>query len=444
MTEAVALPDRWTSTPLRYHPEQSRLWNSPARFCVIEAGRRSGKTELAKRKGVKLWTYSPVETGLEDYFVGFFAPTRPQVKDVYWAHVKAMVPNECVRRIYETDLTIKHVAGPELSCVGMDKPQRAEGRPIDWAGIDEFANMKPDAWPIHLRPALDTPGRPGQAWIYGVPRPSVVFAELAERAQNDTTGAWDYFTWPSADILTPQQIEDARRDLDERSFEQEYNAKRVPFSGRAYYAFDRSVHAAEPLPYDPQAPLVLCFDFNVDPGAAVICQEITHARHGRVTAVIGEVHIKRDSNTPRVCQKIVQDWGGHRGEVYYYGDPTGGNRGTAKLAGNDWDLVYGALRTPFSGRLFDRVDRRLKDERLRVNAVNARLLNALGEVRLLVDPARAPTLVRDFENVVVTPGSAGALDKTTDKQLTHWADALGYYVEAAFPLHEHRFGVEPI
>lgn len=438
----ASLSDLWA--PFRFHPEQYRLWTSTARFNVIEAGRRSGKTALAKRKGVEEWTFSPVEYGLSDYFVGFFAPTRQQVKDVYWEHVKAMVPSDCVARVYETDLTIRHVAGPELSCVGMDKPQRAEGRPIDWAGIDEFANMKPEAWPIHLRPALDTPERPGRAWIYGVPRPSVLFAELAERARTDTSGEWAYFTWPSADILTPEQIASAKRDLDEREFEQEYNARRVPFAGRAYYAFDREIHACEPLPYDPTAPLVLCFDFNVDPGAAVICQEFNHPRHGRITGVIGEVNIRRDSNTPRVCQRILKDWGEHRGEVHYYGDPTGGNRGTAKLAGNDWDLVYGALRTPFSGRLHDYVDRKLKDPRLRINSINARLLNAAGEVRLMVDPNRAPTVVRDFENVVVVPGSDGALDKTTDKQLTHWTDALGYYIETAFPLHEHRFGVEPI
>ena len=35
---------------LRHHPEQTRLWNEGKRFAVVPAGRRSGKTEIAKRK----------------------------------------------------------------------------------------------------------------------------------------------------------------------------------------------------------------------------------------------------------------------------------------------------------------------------------------------------------------------------------------------------------
>jgi hypothetical protein len=45
--QPVALTPRWT--PLQYIPEQAELWNSTARFRVVPAGRRSGKTELAKR-----------------------------------------------------------------------------------------------------------------------------------------------------------------------------------------------------------------------------------------------------------------------------------------------------------------------------------------------------------------------------------------------------------
>jgi hypothetical protein len=42
------LPARWQ--PLRPHVVQSQLWHSTARFRVVPAGRRSGKTELAKRR----------------------------------------------------------------------------------------------------------------------------------------------------------------------------------------------------------------------------------------------------------------------------------------------------------------------------------------------------------------------------------------------------------
>jgi hypothetical protein len=437
----AALSDRWYA--LRYHTEQARLKASRARFNVVEAGRRSGKTELAKRDAVERWLYSPVETGLADYFCGFFAPTRDQVRHIYWEDAKAMCPPEFVAKIRETDLEIHHVAGPVLACVGMDKPARAEGRPIDHAKIDEFANMKPGVWDRHLRPALSTPGRLGGAWIYGVPRPSAQFQRLAEIAQQDTTGEWDYFHWPASEILPAEEIEAAKRETDELMFEQEYGAKRVPFSGRAYYAFDRAVHTRDGLPYSPDATLIFCLDFNREPGSAVICQEGIDPELGEVTYVLGEVHIPRDSTTPLVCRKLLADWGEHKGPVHYHGDPTGGNKGTAKVAGSDWDLVYDAFKAGFKGRAIDCVNRRRRPERGRINALNMRLRNAAGEIHMLIERARCPALIRDLDNVLVLKGSDGALDKT-DTSLTHWTDGLGYYCEDEHPISGHMFTVESI
>ena len=39
---------RWT--PLLPHYHQLNLWHSTARYNIVTAGRRSGKTELAKRR----------------------------------------------------------------------------------------------------------------------------------------------------------------------------------------------------------------------------------------------------------------------------------------------------------------------------------------------------------------------------------------------------------
>lgn len=408
----------------------------------MECGRRSGKTEHAKRDGVEDWNLACGRTGLADYFIGYYAPTRDHAKAIYWEDLKALCPDWRVAKISETDLSIQHVHGPTINVIGMDKPHRAVGRPVDMAYCDEFADWKPMAWQRDLRPALDTDGRPGRAWLYGVPRPSAAFQEIADIAKADTTGEWDYFTWQSADILTAEAIESAKRDLDDRLFAQEYEARRVPFSGRIYYAFDRSIHV-KPTTYDPDAPLILCLDFNVEPGAAVVCQEKQDPTLGNVTHVLGEVHIKRDSNTPMVCAKFLQDWGAHKGEVYYYGDPTGGNRGTAKLAGNDWELVRGALRTVFAGRLYDRVDRKLKDPRLRINALNSRFKNAAGEVRCYVDP-KCRELISDFDNVCVLEGSAGEIDKKKDLKRTHWSDAAGYYFEQRYSVADRSITVESL
>jgi len=436
------LTERWY--PLRFHPVQARLKASKARFKVIEAGRRSGKTEIAKRDGVERWLRSPLTSGRSDYFVGFFAPTRDQGKDIYWEHLNEFVPERFVRRRLITELKIIHVAGPTLAVVGMDKPQRAAGKPIDYAYVDEFADMKPGVWERDIRPALDTDGRAGGAWIYGVPRPSAQFKRLAELAQQDKSGEWDYFNWESASVLTKEAIDSARRDLDERTFEQEYSGRRVAASGLAYYKFDRALHLRDSLPYDPNHALVFCFDFNIEPGSAVIVQEGSDEKLGSVTNVLGEVNIPRSSNTPMVCRKLIQDWGQHKGPVHYYGDPTGGNRGTAKVAGSDWDLVQQELSQAFRGRLYDCTNRKARPERGRINALNARLQNAKGEVHMLIARPKCAMLIRDLENVLLLEGSGGELDKDRDPALTHWSDGVGYYCEQKHPIGGQKLTIQPL
>lgn len=413
---------------------------STARFKLIAAGRRSGKTELAKRDLVAQWACAPIDTGRSDWFGGAFAPTRDQAKAIYWDDLKERVPQEFVRKMRETDLTIQHIDGPTLAVVGMDKPARAEGRPIDCAKVDEFADMKPGVWAKHLRPALDTDGRPGTAWIYGVSRPSAEFQHLVEFAKSGIDKDWDYFWWPSSTVLAPEVIEAARREMDENTFRQEYGAEFVLPSGRAYYTFEPVAHLRDNVRYDADAPLLFGLDFNVSPGAAVVAQD-----YEGMTRFIGEVRIPTDSNTLLVCRRLVADWAGkHRGPIHYYGDPTGGNRGTAKIDGSDWDLVAKEFRGKFRGGVSDRVERRVKPERARVNAFNARMRNAAGEVHVEIDRKACSWLTRDLENMLVKEGTDGALWKERDLTLGHWADGGGYIIVALHPLNEHIFTVTTI
>jgi phage terminase large subunit len=66
----------------------------------------------------------------------------------------------------------------------------------------------------------------------------------------------------------------------------------------------------------------------------------------------------------------------------------------------------------------------------RAQKVNALLTNALGEVRLEVDP-RCGELIKDFEEVMFKKDS-GVIDKVRDPRRTHASDALGYAVWQLF------------
>lgn len=440
------LTSRWSK--LRYHPEQSRLWNHPARFNVNPAGRRSGKTELAKRK---LINYAILGlSSFEDprYFAA--APTYNQAKRIYWDDLKRLTPKWFLAKPpSESDLTITGVNGSLIQVIGMDKPERIEGSPWDGGILDEFGNMKKDAWAKNVRPALSD--RKGWCDLIGVPEGRNHYYDLAKEAQENKSGEWGYFWWVSADILDPKEIAAAKEDLDELTFQQEYEASFLNFEGRAYYAYIDREHNAR-IDYDPQQPLIFTFDFNVAPGTAGVLQEKTvydlrtkmPIIGETVTGIIGEVFIPRNSNTPMVCKKLISDWGSHRGLILCYGDATGGASKSSAIGGSDWDLVKQELRRHFGDRISFHVPAANPSERDRVNAVNSRFKTISGKIRLMIDPRKAPHMVKDFEGVQCVKGGSGEIDKKVSPELTHLSDGVGYYVHKEFPVRKIEAGMTTV
>lgn len=431
------LTDRWTF--LRYHEIQRSYWTSPHRFNVMPAGRRSGKTELFKRKVVKR-----ALRGTRFYPARFFAaaPTQLQAKRIFWDDLKALIPERFVLDKSEGELWIKTPLS-EIHVLGMDRPERIEGSPWDGGGLDEFANMRAKTFPNHVRPALADRG--GWCDLFGVPEGrnhyyDTCMMALAEMQERGPESEWGYFHWTSATVLPASEIERLRTELDTLTFQQELEASFVNFTGRAYHAFLVSDHVRSIRErYDPNAPLIISFDFNVDPGVAVIGQEMRLPNDEIGTGWIGEVHIPVNSNTLAVCRRLALDWGQHRGLVYVHGDATGGARKTSGVLGNDWDLVRTSLGRVWmderngSSRMHLRTPTSNPSERQRINAVNSRLRSDAGNVRMMVDGKHCPNLVKDLEGVRVLEGGSGEIDKKKDPTLSHISDAVGYYVHREHP-----------
>lgn len=442
------MTSRISDFPLRYHATQEAYRTSPHRFNTVPAGRRSGKTEIAKRKLVRK-TLSTMRKWPARFFAA--APTRDQAKRIFWNDLKAMFNKKLLaQRPSESDLMIETIWGNSIWVVGLDKPERIEGQPWDGGVVDEIANTKEQAWKANIRPALSD--RLGWCDLIGVPEGRNHYYDLdqiaiAQMKEKGAASEWGHYAWPSKDILPASEIEAAMRDLDELTFDQEYNASFVNFAGRAYYPFHEHEHCA-PLKYDPKSTLIFCFDFNVEPGVCAVIQEqrlpgkYEKDKNGLSdlskpitgSGVIGEVHIPRNSNTPAVCRKLLKDWGEHKGRVECYGDATGGSRGSAKVEGSDWDLIEKELRPHFKDRFSLMVKDANPPERSRINAVNSRLLTKAGTVHMMVDGGKARNVVRDFEGVTLLEGGSGELDKKSDPKLTHISDAVGYYVEYKFPV----------
>lgn len=439
---------------MRMTPAQARYYLSESRYNVAACGRRSGKTAIGKRRGVRKalnWT------GVADARFLFGAPTQQQAKVIFWRDLKRLVPAWAMaRKPSESDLTIELVNGAIIQVMGFDRPQRAEGSPVGHAHLDEFADMDPATWTEHLRPMLtDTQGT---ADITGVPEGRNHYWDLWCEALADQEGEWGAHHWTTAEVLpmylgelaAEREIRSARAALDIVTFRQEYEASFNNVEGRVYYEFDRETHARERCHYNPNRSLCLCFDFNVAPGVCAYLQEGMYkgadpSVSREATFAIGEVHIPRDSNTAMVCRRIIADWHGsgdsppriarHEGEVLVYGDPAGGLRSTKTEHGSDWDVIRAVLQPVFGERLKFRVKRDQPRQRARVNSLNARLRTADGVKHFLVDPINCKRLIEDLEVVTVKEGTAGEIDKDKDDgRFSHISDAVGYYMDYRHPI----------
>lgn len=417
-------------TPMNLHPKQLAAWKSSARFNYWPCGRRSGKTEVNKRKRVKTALRYPLGTRGR---VVFGAPVWSQAKGIFWDDIKAMIPKPLIKDISESENNIVLYNGVHILVTGMDEPRRVEGVPLLGISLDEFGDIKPIAWDNHVRPALtDT-----QGWgdIFGVPEGRNHYYDAVTEARGDPE--CEVHHWTTEEVLpyylglesAAKEIASAKRRMDPLTYQQEYLASFVSFEGRAYYQFNLEEHCRRGLKYDPEGTLVLCFDFNIAPGVAVVCQELDSK-----TQIIGEVHIPRNSNTPAVCNKILEDWRHHAGPVHIYGDATGGAQGSNAVEGSDWELVKRTLRPVFGDRLRMRVPSGNPRERVRVNSMNSRLKSTDGVLGVLVDPSKAPNIVKDFEGVRLLEGGSGEIDKKSDPKLTHLTDAFGYYIAEKFPI----------
>lgn len=437
LAKQYGLTPRWF--PLAHHPTQQAFLHSRKRFIIVVKGRRAGGTEIGKRK---LLLRALLGSKYHDprFFCG--APTHQQATRIFWKDLKAMVPRKWIRHISESEKSITLVTGAEIWVTGLDKPERIEGTSWDGCIVTEVANVRREGWEENIRPALMD--RSGWAILESAPEGRNHFYELNRSAEQEmreygNQSAWEAFHWRSESVLPlygqAQEVIEARRHMDPLTYEQELGAAFINFQGRAYYAFQQNLHCAS-LTYDPNKPLIFGFDFNVEPGVAVVMQEqrLPPPAGQMGTAVIGEVYIKRNSNTELVCDKLYEKYRDHQGTIICDGDATGGARHTSQTTGTDWDLIRKKLLDYFGNRVSIRVPSTNPPVRDRVNAVNSRLMSVDGGIQMMVNPDMAPHVVLDLEGV--TRDASGDIDKSKHKDdgLTHISDAIGYYVHRRFPV----------
>jgi len=217
-----------------------RIHNNLARFKVVSAGRRFGKTRLAvlecvnvANQGGRAWWVSP----------------SYKTSEVGWRPLRQMCRRIPGVEIKLGDRVVNFPNGGFVAVRSADNPDSLRGEGLDFVVMDECAFMQREAWTEAIRPALSD--RQGKALFISTPKGRNHFWELYQKGINGEEG-WQSWTFPtiSNPFIQASEIEAAKRDLPEMIFRQEYEAEFIDSDGGV---FRRVQDAAVLEPQEPDA-----------------------------------------------------------------------------------------------------------------------------------------------------------------------------------------------
>ena len=389
---------------------QSKVIKDKARFRVLITGRRFGKTYLAINELAKFASRSKQK-------VWYVAPTYRQAKQICWNELKErLIQHKWVKTINNSDLTIILKNNSSITLRGADNEQSLRGVGLNFLVMDEFADIHKEAWYEVLRPTLSDTG--GHALFCGSPRGFGNWSyELFK--QGESNKEWQSFKYTTLEggQVSSEEIEQAKQDLDVRTFQQEYEATFVNYSGMIYYNFNRQKNIIEKYERN-SAFLHIGLDFNVDPMTAVVC-----IIDRDIVVVVDEIQIY-SSNTQEMCEEIKIRY--RNKNIVVYPDPSARQRKTSAGGFTDISILKNAgfdVRCRNTAPLV----------RDRINSVNSRLKNVNGKNNLFIVKS-CKNVIKSIERQIYKEGTH-IPDK--DSGYDHMNDALGYLIEFNFPLRRN-------
>ena len=394
---------------------QKKVTNSNARFRVLITGRRFGKTYLAINEIAK-YSSQPNKK------VWYVAPSYRQAKAICWSVLKEkMLAHKWVKSINHSDLTITLRNNSTITLRGSDNENALRGVGLDKLIIDEFSDVSKSAWYEVLRPTLSDTN--GHALFCGSPRGFGNWSyELFK--MGEVNKDWESFKYTTLEggQVDQNEIEQAKQDLDLRTFQQEYEATFVNYSGMIYYNFSREKNIIEKYK-DNTLVYHIGLDFNVDP----MCAVVTVIDNNTVT-VIDEIQIY-SSNTNEMCEEIRNRYK-HK-NIIVYPDPSARQRKTS--AGGVTDL---AILKNFGFEVKCKNTAPLVRDR--INAVNSKLKNVAGKNTLFIVKT-CKNVIKSIERQIYKEGTH-IPDK--DSGYDHMNDALGYLIEYNYPIRRNFVATE--
>jgi terminase large subunit-like protein len=231
------------------HPGQLKVLREARRFNVLDCGRRWGKSEL----GMHL----SAQTLSRGYPVGWFAPTY-KILAPAWEEITRSLKGSSIRS-NRTERILELPGGGVIEGWTLEDDDAGRSRKYKRVIVDEAAKAPhfKTQWERAIRPTLTD--FEGDAWFLSTPMGRNYFWQLYQLGQDDTQDIYKSWQQPSSNNphLPPKEIEQARKELPQAVFAQEYLAEFLENEGAVFRNIDACMGAPTADPADHKGHNIL-------------------------------------------------------------------------------------------------------------------------------------------------------------------------------------------
>lgn len=392
---------------------QLAFMQDPHKFAAFVAGVGSGKSFIGSHWAKNKLATEPKARG----FIG--ANTYNQLRNATLTTFFQTLEQFDIPYKYNMQRNLITAAGREIYAYSLENFETIRGIEIGWFWIDESRDTKEAAFKMLLGRLRDKHAKKLEGRVTTSP---FGFNWLHDHfAGEKKTNDFGLVQGSSYDniFLPPDYLATLQGSYDEKMFQQEVLGHFISIAiGQVYYNFKRATHVRACV-YNPNYPLLVGMDFNINPMTAVIFQA-----YDNQIFVLDEAWLM-SSDTQEMGMHLVDK---HGQRLRIIPDSTGNAKKTSQVKGRtDHQILRDLGLEVIYNHNPPRFDRYV--------CVN----NLLEKQRLWIDP-KCQHLITDMEKIVFKKGTTEP-DTGTDKTLTHISDALGYGAWFCYPLVKYTTGV---
>lgn len=407
--------------------------NYPLDVAIYQGGFGSGKTWCGSLLGILLahkYAGSRGLVGAKEYEL-----VRKTTLVTYLEHLEQLGYVENQDYFYnKVDKVIKFKNNSEILFSQLDDAERFKSLNLHWAEIEEASQIDDSSFKQLLGRLRNT--YRNESWhdfryrLFGHTNPQANKDWIWQRFVQDKKPNYRLIIAPTTDntFLPEHFVESLKENYDEDYYRINVLGEFGDYSsGLVVKGFSEKnlMH----FKYNPNLPLHITCDFNVDP----MCWLLAYIDDENVY-YFDELAIE-NTTTQQCIDEFVRRYPNHSADIIINGDASGDNR-TTQSEFTNYAIIRNTLKKHGYNPKF-----RLRPYNppilSRIQAFNARVKNSLGEVHLFVDERRCKKLLYNIYNLSFKEGSS-IVDVPTFSQiksnkdfkfLEHPFDAASYLTE---------------